>query len=164
MLFRTLSYLKFLFISTNQHGVHSPFVYHFVTKGLYCKSIENNISDTYPALKVLPNKEKKVLSKIIHYFDIKTISFDLKSSTKNLDKAYQLLYINISDALILNNLATLTSKQVVVITEIHQNKKKNIRWLEIIKKEEATVTIDLFYFGLIFIRKEQVKEHFNIRI
>lgn len=164
MLFRTLSYLKFLFISTNQHGVHSPFVYHFVTKGLYCKSIENNISDTYPALKVLPNKEKKVLSKIIHYFDIKTISFDLKSSTENLDKAYQLLYINISDALILNNLATLTSKQVVVITEIHQNKKKNIRWLEIIKKEEATVTIDLFYFGLIFIRKEQVKEHFNIRI
>ena len=164
MLFRTLSYLKFLFISTNQHGVHSPFVYHFVTKGLYCKSIENNISDTYPALKVLPNKEKKVLSKIIHYFDIKTISFDIKSSTENLDKAYQLLYINISDALILNNLATLTSKQVVVITEIHQNKKKNIRWLEIIKKEEATVTIDLFYFGLIFIRKEQVKEHFNIRI
>tara|TARA_B100000809_G_scaffold249962_1_gene281876 strand:- start:1254 stop:1748 length:495 start_codon:yes stop_codon:yes gene_type:complete len=164
MLFRTLSYLKFLFISTNQHGVHSPFVYHFVTKGLYCKSIENNISDTYPALKVLPNKEKKVLSKIIHYFDIKSICFNLKSSTENLDKAYQLLYINISDALILNNLATLTSKQVVVITEIHQNKKKNIRWLEIIKKEEATVTIDLFYFGLIFIRKEQVKEHFNIRI
>jgi len=164
MLFRTLSYLKFLVRSTNQHGVHSPFVYHFVTRGLYRKKIENNIFETYTSLKALRSKEKKVLSKIIHYFDIKTISFDLKGSIENIAKEYQLLYINVSDALILSNLATLTSKQVIVIPGIHQHKKKNTIWLEIIKKEEATVTIDLFYFGLIFIRKEQIKEHFNIRI
>ena len=29
------SYLQFLLKSTNQHGVHSPFVYDFVTKCLY---------------------------------------------------------------------------------------------------------------------------------
>ena len=37
MLYQTISYLKFLFTSTNQHGVHSPFVYNFVTKCLYDK-------------------------------------------------------------------------------------------------------------------------------
>ncbi|TCK68803.1 methyltransferase family protein [Winogradskyella wandonensis] len=33
-----LSYIKFLLNSTNQHGVHSPFVYDFVTKCLYNKT------------------------------------------------------------------------------------------------------------------------------
>ena len=163
MFFRTLSYLRFLVRSTNQHGVHSPFVYDFVTKGLYRKSIENNIIDTHTALKSLRKKEKKILSKTIDYFDIKSICFDIKSAFENIDKEDQLLYLNVSNELILKNLATLTSKQVVVIPGIHQNKKTSARWLEIIKKEEATVSIDLFYFGLIFIRKEQVKEHFNIR-
>jgi len=32
---QVLAYIKFLFSSTNQHGVHSPFVYNFVTKCLY---------------------------------------------------------------------------------------------------------------------------------
>lgn len=34
------SYVKFLAKSTNQHGVHSPFVFDLVTKGLYKKSKE----------------------------------------------------------------------------------------------------------------------------
>ncbi|MBV7268530.1 class I SAM-dependent methyltransferase [Winogradskyella sp. WHY3] len=36
-MYQTLSYIKFLFSSTNQHGVHSPFIYNFVTKCLYDK-------------------------------------------------------------------------------------------------------------------------------
>lgn len=35
MFYQIKSYLKFLFKSTNQHGIHSPFVYDFVTKCLY---------------------------------------------------------------------------------------------------------------------------------
>ncbi|MCK4562530.1 MAG: class I SAM-dependent methyltransferase [Flavobacteriaceae bacterium] len=35
MLNKIQTYLKFLFKSTNQHGVHSPFVYDFITKCLY---------------------------------------------------------------------------------------------------------------------------------
>jgi len=38
MWYQLLSYIKFCIKSTNKHGVHSPFVYDFVTKCLYNKS------------------------------------------------------------------------------------------------------------------------------
>ena len=164
MFFRTISYLKFLLKSTNQHGVHSPFVYHFVTKGLYQKNKKDIISIKYPVLKSLKRSERKVLSKIIQYFSIDTISFDLNDSTENLDKEYHVLYLKLSDDLILPPLEQLTSKHFVVVSDIYKNKKTNVKWLEIIEKEAATVTINLFYFGIIFYRKEQAKEHFNIRV
>jgi predicted O-methyltransferase YrrM len=37
-MYQILSYIKFLFGSTNHHGVHSPFVFDFITKCLYDKS------------------------------------------------------------------------------------------------------------------------------
>jgi len=37
-LYQLKSYIKFLTKATNQHGVHSPFVYNFVTKCLYDKT------------------------------------------------------------------------------------------------------------------------------
>ncbi|MFK7831993.1 MAG: O-methyltransferase [Winogradskyella sp.] len=37
-MYQIIAYLKFLFTSTNQHGVHSPFVYNFVTRCLYDKT------------------------------------------------------------------------------------------------------------------------------
>ncbi|WP_299123575.1 class I SAM-dependent methyltransferase [uncultured Winogradskyella sp.] len=36
-MYQVISYIKFLFKATNQHGVHSPFMYDFVTKCLYDK-------------------------------------------------------------------------------------------------------------------------------
>lgn len=37
-MYQLLSYIKFLFKATNHHGVHSPFVFNFVTKCLYDKT------------------------------------------------------------------------------------------------------------------------------
>ncbi|MFY9241775.1 MAG: hypothetical protein WAO74_01970 [Polaribacter sp.] len=150
--------------STNQHGVHSPFVYDFVNKGLYKKDSKNNTSIEYSELKNLSKKEKKILSKIIAYFNIDTIYFDIDSLNKTLDKDYKLLYINNILKFNLSFLNQLKSKDILIIKGIHHNKNSNQAWLKIIKHKETTVTIDLFYFGIIFLRKKQAKEHFIIRV
>ncbi|MFT7628968.1 MAG: hypothetical protein ACI9OS_002634, partial [Ulvibacter sp.] len=38
MFYQVKSYLKFLVRSTNQHGIHSPFVYKLVTQCFYDKT------------------------------------------------------------------------------------------------------------------------------
>ena len=50
-MYQIKQYIKFLLKSTNQHGVHSPFVYQFVTKCLYDKK-------KYDAYKKLQNYRK----------------------------------------------------------------------------------------------------------
>lgn len=164
MFYKLFSYLKFLIKSTNQHGVHSPFMFDFVTKGLYKKNQKSNVLNNYQEFKTLSKKEQKILSKIISYFRIKTIYFDLNNISNTLDNGFNLFYINDLKTINNINLDKLNSKQFIIVPEIHQQKKMNFNWQEIIKKKEATVTVDLFYFGLIFFRKEQAKEHFIIRV
>ncbi|MEF3080378.1 O-methyltransferase [Winogradskyella poriferorum] len=50
-MYQIIQYIKFLLKSTNQHSVHSPFVYQFVTKCLYDKK-------KYDAYKKLQNYRK----------------------------------------------------------------------------------------------------------
>lgn len=49
-----LSYLKFLWKSKNEHGIHSPFVFDLVTKCFYDKTI-------YPEYSILKNNRKSLL-------------------------------------------------------------------------------------------------------
>lgn len=78
-MYQIIAYIKFLFSSTNQHGVHSPFIYNFVTKCLYDRerytayseliNYRNNlkrsdteleINDLGEGSKVLDSKKRKV--------------------------------------------------------------------------------------------------------
>lgn len=164
MLYNFIAYLKFLLKSQNQHGLHSPFVYSFVTKGLYNKTIKNNCFKNYPELQNLSRKQKNILSKIVNYFKTDTIYFDFlrfKKSTKN---GFTILLIENISKLSKSDFVKLNSKDIIVIKRIYQNKKTYLKWLELTKTSDITVSIDLFYFGLILNRKEQAKEHFIIRV
>lgn len=164
MFFRLFSYFKFLLKSSNQHGVHSPFVYNFVTKGLYKKANKNINIDDFSELKNLTRKEQKVLSKIMKYFNFDKIHLNPTPLSITSNKPNINLILNDLENFKIKNPTSYNTRNLIIFKGIYKNKKTKLKWLEIIKNKEATVTIDLFYFGLIFFRKEQAKEHFRIRV
>jgi predicted O-methyltransferase YrrM len=60
-------------------------------------------------------------------------------------------------------LPLVSEKCVFVFDDIRWSKGMNEAWKEIIKEPSATVTIDLFSFGLVFFNPAQVKQHFVLK-
>jgi len=249
------SYLKFLLSATNQHGVHSPFIYNFVTKCLYDKSrysdydklvayrnallrnndtievkdfgagsrtFKSNKKSTSQMVKIsgTPLKRAKLFYRLSQYFKPKN-TLELGTS---LGIATQALAIGCSDNQITsiegcpntslysktqlapcktikiitgefkNTIPTLKedyfdfiffdghhSKEatlhyfemllhkahndsVFIFDDIYWSKGMTEAWESIKAHEAVTVTVDTFYLGFVFFRKEQAKEHFKIRI
>lgn len=159
------SYLRFLLSATNQHGVHSPFVYRFVTKGLYRKGNKK--------LTVTEN----VLAKSISYFSFKKIGLvtDSNSLKINLNSIFEdLNYKMVSFDIVYANKSTkpfstiskeyLHNETMLLIEGIHQSKESTNNWNTLKEQEQVRVTIDLYHCGIVFFRQEQAKEHFKIRL
>lgn len=159
-----LRYLFFLFSSTNQHGVHSPFVYTLVTKGLYKK-------DKYTSMKSL-----NTALKLLDYFKISEINLkDQNETFKALitekfpnigldNNSESFIYLdNLSDknVLFLKELERFNNDTLIYINNINKN---YAHWQALITLEKIKVSIDTFHGGILFFRREQVKEHFKIRI
>ena len=63
----------------------------------------------------------------------------------------------------MNHLKYFHNNSIVAINNIHQSKEMEEVWRKIITQKEVTISINLFFIGLVFFRKEQVKENFIIR-
>ncbi|MEJ6791518.1 MAG: class I SAM-dependent methyltransferase [Lacinutrix sp.] len=61
-------------------------------------------------------------------------------------------------------LPTVSNDTVFIFDDIYWSKDMTEAWNQIKKHPQVTVTIDLFFCGMVFFRKEQEKEHFTIRI
>lgn len=157
-MFQLIAHLQFLLKATNQHGVHSPFTYNYVTKCLYKKEKLNR------------NKSYNVVLKSIAYFNIKTAFITLEELKKNITT--NLNYTNNSvDFGYLNypNLDKFTAinyhnNTMVFIDNIYSSKQTKETWEKIKLLNNVTVTVDVFYGAAVFFRKEQAKEHFKIRL
>ena len=165
MWFRCVSYLKFLAKSTNQHGVHSPFVFKYVTQCLYSKK------------RLHRNKSINVLLKTISYFNFDSVSVNNKSIRELVKQNFPEVQFdkNTVDLLFMNELSAssfekilsegkLHNDSLILIDSIYANQQNLEQWNQLIALPEITVSIDMYYCGLISIRREQVKEHFRIRI
>jgi hypothetical protein len=62
------------------------------------------------------------------------------------------------------NMKELQNDTMVLLDGIYRDKISSDNWKKLKKLEHVRVTVDLYYCGLLFFRKEQVKEHFKIRI
>lgn len=53
---------------------------------------------------------------------------------------------------------------VLVFDHIHQSTEMELAWKQIQRDEMVTLTVDLFFIGLVFFRKEnKVRQHFSVR-
>ncbi|MDO5981650.1 O-methyltransferase [Flavivirga spongiicola] len=256
-MYQIIQYIKFLIRSTNQHGVHSPFVYDLVTQCFYDKTnydafkhilnykkdlLKNNtsikVTDLGAGSQVMKQKERSISSmakhagstikkaKLIHrlvkYFnpkDILELGTSLGVATHAMGlvnqetkittiegcpnisefskanfKKCQLNNIdlktggfnNILSQLLTNNydfvffdgnhqkeatlkyfemlLQTTYNDSVFIFDDIYWSKGMTEAWETIKQHPKVTVTIDTFFWGVVFFRKEQAKEHFAIRI
>ncbi|MCK0145059.1 hypothetical protein MWU78_05320 [Arenibacter sp. F26102] len=121
-----------------------------------------------------------ILLKTIAYFKIAQVQ--LTPSNKELEKeitktlrkvsitnpSSELIFIGTlnhetMDEYIVQNV-NITNDTIVYVDTIHKTKDTYKLWESIKELEQVRVSIDLFYGGLLFFRREQVKEHFKIRI
>ncbi|QTD37784.1 class I SAM-dependent methyltransferase [Polaribacter batillariae] len=252
-----IKYFIFLLKSTNQHGVHSPFVYNLVTKCFYKKtaksfwayflSVKQYLLENKQTIKVtdfgsgsrvfktnkrkvskiakvagISNKKAKLLIRIANYFKpensleigtslglattaikighkhakittlegcpetskianklltnhFKNIHFVTGDFKKTLPKAvknnkYDFIYFdgNHTKKSTLDYfktcLETIHNNTIWIFDDIYWSSEMQEAWAEIKNHPSVTVTIDVFYWGIVFFRKEQEKEHFKIRV
>ncbi|HAJ80920.1 MAG TPA: methyltransferase, partial [Zunongwangia profunda] len=53
---------------------------------------------------------------------------------------------------------------VFIFDDIHLSEEMEEAWKEIQQHPKVQVTIDTFYLGLVFFRREQAKQDFKIRL
>ena len=163
-IFYMFHYLQFWLRSTNQHGVHSPFVYNYLTKGLY------------PALPGTQKQEKAQLwlEKSIRYFKPETI-YALDKEAKSLAGNYPAKHTASSDAAevivakqtpagqsaILNTVRHMGPRQLLLF---YNNSYDAAFQKQLRDDETITLVLDFYYGSLLSRRTEQLKENFFLRL
>ena len=56
------------------------------------------------------------------------------------------------------------NNSVILVNHIRSQPIAYTHWLELVRHEAVTVSMDFFSCGALFLRKEQEKQHFTIRI
>jgi len=228
MLFKISAYLRFLIGSHNQYGIHSPFVYDFITKCLYNRAtksefqrLQNYLTERYLLENLtLSTEQTKLLIQIIGYFNpdwllnfsrekgfiAKALSLNNKQEVFQIDgyctsktdapnliktgydeflsvseeyhrtflslhkKPFCLVFLNENHLqkglkeCLETTLGAFSTRSIFIIKGVHNSKEKEALWEKIKTIEQVSVTVDLFFWGIIFLRKGQAKQHFKIRV
>lgn len=157
------SYLQFLVKSTNQHGVHSPFVYNYITKGLYQQKKDFTLS--HKTNQWLLQSIQYFKPKAIYFFD-KTLLDAIKQTsieiTVELQTADLILehYTPENHPSILETIKSMSNSQLLLIA-IYNYPKAFIN--ELRQNPDITLVVDFYYGCLISKRIEQPKQNFFIR-
>jgi hypothetical protein len=107
------------------------------------------------------NKENSSVTTIINATET------LAESTQN--KKFDCIYFhsNENQRTILHHfntcLKSIHNNSLFIFNDMYGNKEATATWSSLKKHSKVSVSVDLFYFGIIFFRREQAKEHFKIR-
>lgn len=169
--------LKFLFTSTNAHGVHSPFVFHLIKECFYKKEkVSAELEKLLPQFHQYQNKKQlQLLAETLKFLKLNKIAV-FASKTHGIVELSKLLEISNStvftiatkaifisafqNKLVLEPKEIIKQKTCIILESPHFNIKVWLRLQEIFKD---AIIIDTFYWGFIFIGKPQKPQKFKIR-
>lgn len=116
----------------------------------------------------------QIAKKQLDHFDISNVKIilgEFRESIQNLPiKKFDLIYFDGNHSkqatlqYVQDLLPTTTNKTVWIFDDIHWSSEMTDAWETLKELPEVTVTIDCFWLGFVFFRKEQQKEHFYISI
>lgn len=157
------SKLQFLFKSTNQHGVHSPFVFNYITKGLYQQKKDFSVL----------NKTHQWLLQSIQYFQPNTVYVGDKSLVESIKQTSIEITVELQTAdlilerytvenhtRILQTINNMSNSQLLLIATYNYPKSF---FNELRNNPEITLVVDFYYGCLISKRSAQLKQNFFIR-
>lgn len=167
MLRRFINRIDFLLKSSNQHGVHSPFVYRYLTQGIY---------DTKKNYKSL-TKQNRLLQATIDYFQIQKEIGVLPYSTSTVKNTFKKPgYTTYKYIFYISNIEQLNERELKKLIEeanqetliyIDSPYKSDLaiqRWKKLCAEKEFHISLDFYFAGILATRKEQEKEHFILRM
>ena len=125
-----IAYLKYLWRSSDQHSVHSPFVFELLTKCIHKVPKGSKTSAYNQAIKA--------------YLEKKNIT----------------LISPLTELTILETSLTNRGVTAYFVEEINADFKQKELWQKLISDKNIQISIDYWSFGLIFTKKDQEKEHF----
>lgn len=177
------NYILFFFKSIHLHGVHSPFVFDLINNCLRVKSeIQNKEMYNFKKMEISERKFQLLLQ-FVEYFDAKyifindkniqealqfterNISVETEIYSNSVIKRYDLIFVNkyTENLEITSFLERMHNDSVLIINDINKD-CNTIHWQKLINHPKTTACINTFSQGYVFIRREQKKEVFYIKV
>ena len=133
--------------ANSRHGVHSPFVYQLVDTVIYGRQ---SLGQEIP--EILLTQPLKVQQMLCRVLQAHAPSGDFTN-----------VYVVDTPTAHADMLAQAKPDTLLIVLGIYDSTEQKNQWKRIQAHSAVSVTIDLFYVGLVYFREGQAKEDFKIR-
>ena len=164
---RILKKCNFWWKAHNRHGVHSPFIYNFLDRGLYRKDLKN-----------LQPQQRLLLAAADHFKPATAEACDpqsplaawLRSERPDISPESSPVDLFICDCpgknLIdfIDRRGAWENDTVVFVGNLRKNSGSSAYWQKAVGHPAVRVVLETYPAGLLFFRIQQARQHFRIRI
>lgn len=143
--------------------LHSPFVFSLYNQCFKKNSIIRLTSPLPPSSGYYDKRVKSIIEKMKVYFAGHHFTTDIDSLPAG--KPFMLLADDLITAdKLAPKLQEAHNDSVVIVQNMYANEAATQQWEDLKKRSTVTASIDLFFMGMVFVRKEQRKQTFRLRL